>query len=461
MKLTIKNLSFLAAVSANLILMAAPFNDGDVVVFFGDSITHGGFYHEYITDFYRTRYPEKSIRFINSGVGGDNANAAQRRIPDDVTPYNPTHVAIHFGMNDVSRGSYTADVSISKIANRVGAYERWKENINVLLGKLKESVPNAKHIYFTTTPYDDTAVVTNIPPGTKGWSTKNQIGCNVGLSMMAGHIANKAAADKVTYVDFYTPLNSFLVRHQKDDPHFMMTKYDRVHPLPLGHTIMAWKFLETQRVSPFVSDVLVDVKELKSVRRINAKVTDITGNENGVKFSILAKSLPFPVIPEALEYVKEFEVEKKLNREYLAVKGLSKGKYQLLIEGENVGEWSNEELEKGISLGFNSKTPQYRQAQEVLAKQAEVSAREREIRNCHYTRWFYQPKTDVDDVKAFSEWFEKNVKNKTMVFSKFKPQYVEYWPKHKEVREQLWKDQEAVRALAKPRQLSYEVKKVN
>jgi hypothetical protein len=240
-----------------------------------------------------------------------------------------------------------------------------------------------------------------------------------------------------------------------------MTKYDRVHPLPLGHTIMAWKFLETQRVSPFVSDVLVDVKELKSVRRINAKVTDITGNENGVKFSILAKSLPFPVIPEALEYVKEFDVEKKLNREYLAVKGLSKGKYQLLIEGENVGEWSNEELEKGISLGFNSKTPQYRQAQEVLAKQAEVSAREREIRNCHYTRWFYQPKTDVDDVKAFSEWFEKNVKNKTMVFSKFKPQYVEYWPKHKEVREQLWKDQEAVRALAKPRQLSYEVKKIN
>jgi hypothetical protein len=180
-----------------------------------------------------------------------------------------------------------------------------------------------------------------------------------------------------------------------------------------------------------------------------------------VKFSILAKSLPFPVIPEALEYVKEFDVEKKLNREYLAVKGLSKGKYQLLIEGENVGEWSNEELEKGISLGFNSKTPQYRQAQEVLAKQAEVSAREREIRNCHYTRWFYQPKTDVDDVKAFSEWFEKNVKNKTMVFSKFKPQYVEYWPKHKEVREQLWKDQEAVRALAKPRQLSYEVKKIN
>jgi hypothetical protein len=454
-------LALTALVATGASLLGAPFKDGDVVVFFGDSITHGGRYHEFITDFYRTRYPDLSVRFINSGVGGDNANAAQRRIPDDVTPYNPTHVAIHFGMNDVSRGSYGADANINAISRRVDAYEKWKENINVLLGKLKDAVPNAKHIYFTTTPYDDTAVVTNIPPGTKGWSIKNNVGCNVGLSMMAGHIASKAAADKVCYVDFYTPLNSFLVRHQKEDPHFMVTKYDRVHPEALGHTIMAWKFLETQKVNPIVSDVVIDAKAAKSIRRVNSKVSDVSGDANAISFTIHAKSLPFPVAPEALAYVKEFDVEKKLNREYLSVKGLSKGRYELLIEGEKVGEWTSDEFEKGISLGFNPKTPQYRQAQEVFAKQAEVSAREREIRNCHYTRWFYQTRANVDDMKEFSDWFEKNVKNTTMVFARYKPQYVEYWPKHKEVREQLWKDQQAVRAMAKPRALKYEVKKIN
>ena len=36
----------------------APFKDGDRVVFFGDSITHGGFYGEYVNLFYATRYPE-------------------------------------------------------------------------------------------------------------------------------------------------------------------------------------------------------------------------------------------------------------------------------------------------------------------------------------------------------------------------------------------------------------------
>ena len=34
---------------------AAPFQDGDVVVFFGDSITHGGQYHAYMADYYTTR----------------------------------------------------------------------------------------------------------------------------------------------------------------------------------------------------------------------------------------------------------------------------------------------------------------------------------------------------------------------------------------------------------------------
>lgn len=61
--------------------VAEPFRDGDTVVFFGDSITHGGLYHKYIADFYRTRYPERKIRFVNSGIGGDSAAGAMKRIP--------------------------------------------------------------------------------------------------------------------------------------------------------------------------------------------------------------------------------------------------------------------------------------------------------------------------------------------------------------------------------------------
>ena len=50
-----------AAISAAFSALAAPFNDGDRVVFFGDSITHGGRYGEYVNLFFSTRYPEPIV----------------------------------------------------------------------------------------------------------------------------------------------------------------------------------------------------------------------------------------------------------------------------------------------------------------------------------------------------------------------------------------------------------------
>ena len=81
-------LLFLVALAGACV--AEPFRDGDTVVFFGDSITHGGLYHKYIVDFYRTRFPERKIRFVNSGIGGDTAAGAMKRIPEDVAEYDPS-----------------------------------------------------------------------------------------------------------------------------------------------------------------------------------------------------------------------------------------------------------------------------------------------------------------------------------------------------------------------------------
>ena len=86
----VKGVSALAAVLLAFAASAEPFADGDTVVFLGDSITHGGRYHQFITDFYRTRYPDARIRFVNSGIGGDSASGAQRRLKEDVK-YWPTY----------------------------------------------------------------------------------------------------------------------------------------------------------------------------------------------------------------------------------------------------------------------------------------------------------------------------------------------------------------------------------
>ena len=440
--------------------VAEPYRDGDVVVFFGDSITHGGRYHEYISDYYRTRFPDAQIRFVNSGIGGDTAAGARRRIPEDVAEYSPTHVAFHFGMNDICRGSYAAVATSSDLRSRERAQQEYRRSFRGLVESVREVAPRAKFTYLTPTVYDDTAVVTNAPK--TGWASVNQVGCNTGLSLMAGFVLECAAADKVEAVDWYSPLCGFLYCHQETDRHFMITNSDRVHPGKLGHSIMAWEFLKAQNVPGVVSEVEVDAAGPRSVRAVNCKVTELQCETDGVSFVLLAKALPLPVCEEAMPYVDEFKVEETLNREIVKVTGLPmRSEFCLCIDGDEVGRYSGEQFATGVRLGFNRKTPQYRQAQRVAERNAELWGREVILRNHHSARWFYGKRgAPVDDVGAFALWFERNEKDKNSYFAKFVPGYLEYWPKYAKVRDELLMDQRQTREMALPLPHRYEIRPV-
>ncbi len=440
---------------------AEPFKDGDTVVFFGDSITHGGFYHEYVTDFYRTRYPEAKIRFVNSGIGGDTASGALPRIAVDVAEYNPTWVGFHFGMNDIDRGAYTSTPSSRQLIRADAAQKGYRRNLDALIRAVRQAVPDARHVYFTPTIYDDTAVPTNIPPGATGWAVVNQVGCNAGLGLMAGHVLAAAGRDGAQGVDWYTPLERWLMARRPKDPHYMLTRWDRVHPGPLGHAIMAWCFLKAQGVPATVSDVALDASEGTVTRSENATITEVVKTADGLSCMVLAKALPFPVPPEAHEALGEYAVEETLHREVFAVSGLTDGDYSLSIDGIEVSRADAAALAKGLRLGFNKKTPQYCQAQEFFVRNAALAARERKMRNSHSARWAYGGRgAPVDDVKAFAAWFDKNEKDKSSHFAKFVSGYLEYWPHYRETREQLWSEQEKAREMVRPVKRRYVVKRL-
>mgnify|MGYP006924825944 CR=1 FL=1 len=65
------------------------------------------------------------------------------------------------------------------------------------------------------------------------------------------------------------------------------------------------------------------------------------------------------------EVLKVVPFMEEMNRETLKVTGL-KGNYKLLIDNEEIGTWSGDELAKGINLAAESKTPQYQQALAVM-----------------------------------------------------------------------------------------------
>lgn len=87
--------------------------DGQTFVFIGDSITYckrreeywplGNGYVARTVELIGARYPERSIRFVNSGLGSNSAPQLRDRWHDDVLFYKPDWVSILIGINDVYR----------------------------------------------------------------------------------------------------------------------------------------------------------------------------------------------------------------------------------------------------------------------------------------------------------------------------------------------------------------------
>jgi len=354
-----------------------PFKDGDTVVFFGDSITCGGTYHELIGNYYRTRFPDRKIRFVNSGVNGDNLTGAQKRIERDVVFYKPTWVLVHFGMNDIGRGFFSEPQSPQQVAGAKKCRADFEANLPAAMDKLAAAVPGVKLIGATPTVYDDTAVITNNPAA----NAKNWKGCNAGLKGLGDFV--KATADKrcVPCVDWHKPLNDDLNRHRAaGEASYMLTSSDRVHPTAKGHAIMAWAFLTTQGVPSVVSDIILDAKSGKVVKSENAKVTDVKREKDGLTCTVHEKALPWPMPKSALEIADDFKAQERFNRETFAVKGLKKGTYVLTIDGTEVLLATSEAFAKGVELGANEKTPQYQQAAKMVKAAEPLGVQERKVR---------------------------------------------------------------------------------
>ncbi len=68
--------------------------DGDTVVFLGDSITAARAYGKFIENYTLLRYPNRKVRLINAGIGGDTAKGELKRLERDMCAHKAA-VAVH------------------------------------------------------------------------------------------------------------------------------------------------------------------------------------------------------------------------------------------------------------------------------------------------------------------------------------------------------------------------------
>jgi lysophospholipase L1-like esterase len=384
---------------------ASAFQDGDRVCFIGDSITAAGIYQQYIELFYATRFPQRKIQYFNCGIGGDTASAiveaADFRVRHDVLGHSPTVATIMLGMNDINGRLYTKEAMGEDLAaRRQAALERYRENLARLVSAL--TAAGVRVTLLTPSILDDTAVL----PGAGTYT-----GANEALGTCARYVRQAADDAKAGLIEVHAVMDVLNRAEQARNPSFTILGvgqkqwYDRVHPGPGGHLVLAYGFLKAQQVEGRVSKVMIDAVSGEAFETENAMVTNVNIDNGVVAFDVLAGALPVVLPKDARAAFTLVPFEDEFNQELLAVRGLPAGTYRVTIDEQAVGSYSAEQLAAGIGLSGNPKTPQYQQSARAAGigrVRAELGAKVRHLTTFRYGR-SKDGKDPLDD-DALTEW---------------------------------------------------------
>jgi lysophospholipase L1-like esterase len=337
---------------------AEPFalKPNDTVVFYGDSITDQRLY-TMLTEFYVvTRYPKLNVNFVHSGWGGDKVSGGgggpvDVRLARDVVAYHPTVLTIMLGMND---GGYTNH----KEANDTAYFDGYRH----IVESVEKSVPGVRITAIGPSPYDDVTRPINLQPD----------GYNAVLVHYCEFLKKYAADDKFSYADLNSGVVAMLQKANATDPAVAQKIIpDRIHPGLAGHLIMAEQLLKSWNARPIVSAVSIDAATGKVNDTQFANVTDLhTGAP--LTWTQTDEALPLPLADliatdkdKTVDLaVHSSDIADALDEQLMRVTGLAPGQYQVIIDKDAVGAFSEAQLAKGINLA-TLQTPMSKQAMTV------------------------------------------------------------------------------------------------
>ena len=339
--------------------------DGDRVVFYGDSITDQRLYTTYAETYVVTRFPALHVTFVHSGVGGDRvtggwAGPIDQRLTRDVFAYKPTVMTIMLGMND---GSYRAFDP--------GIFKTYSTGYQHIIDSVKSTLPGVRVTLIQPSPYDD---VTR-PAGFEG-------GYNAVLVRYGQFVKELAQKEKLDAADLNASVVAALEKAKTTDAKTAeKIIQDRVHPGPGGHLLMAEALLKAWNAPALVTAVEIDAAKVQTVRAENTAVSDLK-ESNGLAWTQTDKALPMPLNlkdPATKLAIQSSDFLQALDWQPLKVTGLKGQRYQLKIDGEEVGTFTRPQLEEGVNLADLS-TPMAKQAQAVHDLTLKHN-------NIHFTRW--------------------------------------------------------------------------
>jgi isoamyl acetate esterase len=200
----------------------SPLAKGEVIAFFGDSITQAGAgptgYCRLIARAIEKQRPELGVKIIYAGISGHKVPDLQRRLNRDVLSKKPTVVFIYIGINDVWHS----------LRGRGTPRDRFDSGLRDLIKKIKAT--GAKIVLCT--------------PSTIGEKTDGSNKLDPMLEEYA-KISRKVAADTgTTLCDLRKAFLAYLKKHNPDNKPRGILTGDGVHLNKTGNKFVAARAAE-------------------------------------------------------------------------------------------------------------------------------------------------------------------------------------------------------------------------
>ena len=305
--------------------------DGDTVGFLGDSITAAREYGKHIENYTLLRYPQRTVRFINLGIGGDTAAGGLNRLQRDVFDNNVTLLTVAFGVNDIGWGLKADD-------------EHRQRYLDSIRGIVKACQARGVRVFICS------AAVTGGHPDKTENDYLQQM-CDDGLAI--------ARAEGAGTIDVQRVMRDILRRVLEANASLPKNKHqtlhtaDTVHLNDLGQLAMAYAILEGLGAPSDVSSCVIDAQQQAVVMSEGCNISDISADAEGVAFTRLDEGLPFNNgLFSSLSY--RFVPMNQLSRYRLSVRNLPPGQYQLTADGREIGTWPARKLEAGIDISSST-----------------------------------------------------------------------------------------------------------
>ena len=355
--------------------------DGDRIVFLGNSLFEEDLRYSYLEYMLTVAFADKKVTFRNLGWGGDTVfGEARSYYTSPPTSYDlliqqlseakPTLVFLGYGANEATEGAK----GISK----------FNEGLNRLLDQIEEL--GARTVLLSTLPSLPSKINVN-------QAERNKI-----LEAYSDEIAKVAADRKQFFVDIFHPF-------QQMDVNDGITE-EGIHLNEAGYYYLARVIHQALQLPK--RDWRLDIRVADQKLDGNVTVSNLSVQKETVSFLLEEAGLPF-ISPSAIKEGGTARI--------MRINGLKKGFYSLTIDGQPVasagaGDWAN-----GVEIKHGPIFSQSKELRNLIFKKNELYFQQYRPLNRTYILGFraYEQgrhKQGLDELRGIVSWLDTQIEAK-------------------------------------------------